>query len=152
MKANAIKSISGAAVLILMLTGCASTLPQETVERQAFSWVEPGRTTRSEAVFMLGMPRSAFEQDTILVYGVNCPSGASCRTVPWRGVDGGDLHYQLVLLFDATGLLEQRVLLREWHLPGTMSPNPNIPPVIPEAPQRDAQPSKSYLPPRSSAR
>jgi hypothetical protein len=123
MKANAIKAISNASFLVLMLTGCASILPQATVERQAFSWVEPGRTTRSDAVFSLGMPRSVFEHDTVFVYGVNCPSRARCRTVPWRGIDGGDLHYQLVLTFDATGLLQQRVLLREWYLPGTMTPN-----------------------------
>ena len=128
MKVKAIKAVSGAKILVLMLTGCASVLPQEVVERQAFSWVEPGRTTRSDAVFTLGMPRSVFEQDTILVYGVNCPSGAECRAVPWRGIDGGDLHYQLVLFFDATGLLQQRVLLREWYLPGTMTPNPGVVP------------------------
>jgi hypothetical protein len=120
----AIRGTGGALFLASLLAGCASTLPQEAVERQAFSWVEPGRTTRSDAVFALGMPRSVFEQDTILVYGVNCSSRTRCDTAPWRGLGGGALDYQLVLIFDATGLLEQRVLLREFYLPGTMTPGP----------------------------
>ena len=124
MMTNAVKAISSMLFLACLLAGCASPLPQPDVERQAFSWVEPGRTTRSDAIFALGMPRSVFQQETIFVYGVNCPSRTRCQTEPWRGTGGGDLHYQLVLIFDAAGLLEQRVLLREFYLPGTMIPGP----------------------------
>lgn len=128
MMTDLIKSMRGAVFLALLLTGCASILPREAIEQQAFSWVDPGRTTRSDVIFALGMPRSAFEQDTIFVYGVSCPSGAECRTVPWRGLVGGDVRYQLVLIFDATGLLERRELLGELYVPEPMMPSPNADP------------------------
>lgn len=128
MMADLIKSMRGAVFLAFLLTGCASILPREAIEQQAFSWVDPGRTTRSDVIFALGMPRSVFEQDTIFVYGVSCPSAAECRTVPWRGLVGGDVRYQLVLIFDATGLLERRELLRELYVPEPMIPSPNADP------------------------
>ena len=109
-------------LLTLLLVGCQSMPPQAAVEQQAFSWVEPGRTTRAEVIFALGAPRSVFEQDTILVYGVGCLSTAQCRAEPRRGLDGGDIGYQLILVFDAAGMLEQRLLLRDMPLPRVLAP------------------------------
>ncbi len=111
-------------MLALGVAGCQSvtgnTGPVTAKEEAALlkAPIRDGETTREEVLLAFGLPSASFEGDRILAYRL-----ASTQTgvmVLTREVDPFDVrvsawhiaHYNLIVVFDAQGVVERHVVLR----------------------------------------
>ena len=105
---------------LLLLGGCATThpefgaiAPEATAERMPF--LRDGVTTRVECLARLGPARAAYEEDNSLVYVIY---GSATGQVSQQFFMSGDMqqadrHYDLVLSFDAQGVLRRHTLMQK---------------------------------------
>jgi hypothetical protein len=93
------------------LTGCVTPIP--SARRDLLDFIHVGQTARQEVILNLGQPSAAFEHETILTYriGEDTNQGYYILTpramLPWQSV-----RYSLVLVFDGTGVLRKKNLVR----------------------------------------
>ncbi len=98
-------------ILIVLGAGCAGAkIPGASPG--LLSFLRTGTTTRQEVLLTLGQPSASFEQERILAYrvGQDPEQGyylvAANLVQPWQRA-----RYSLVLVFDASGVLEKQSLI-----------------------------------------
>ena len=107
-------NLSIAALLLGLLAGCATTTTTDPgASSELLKFLNIGHTTREEVLLKLGKPSAAFEMEKILTYRIGEDPARGFHLVspnvnqPWKSV-----LYSLVLVFDATGVLQRQNLVR----------------------------------------
>jgi hypothetical protein len=96
---------------VSLAVGCVTT-PIPGASLDLLKFLQIGQTTRQQVLLKLGQPSASFEQEKILTYrlGEDPKQGyyliSPKAALPWQAV-----HYSLVLVFDANGLLERQSLV-----------------------------------------
>jgi hypothetical protein len=95
----------------LLTWGCASPPPPPVAELAsgALGYLVDGTTTRAEVVLKLGLPARTFEGDRIALYRLAWSADDGLRPLAWHAPLLA--AYDLVLVFDAGGVVEQHALV-----------------------------------------
>ena len=107
---RALRNLAVVALVVSALAGCAATIPGARADLLTF--LRAGETTREEVVLKLGQPSARFEQGRVFTYRVGRDAKQGYHVVtqnprqPWEGV-----RYSMVLVFDASGVLEKQSLV-----------------------------------------
>ena len=96
-------------VLLAVLAGCSSTveLVSDPGKLSGLAFLQPGVTTKREVEARLGPPRQIYVSDHVTTYWLNEGKGR------YEAGDGPLTGHNLVLLFDADGVLERWSLIRK---------------------------------------
>ncbi len=96
----------GVALAVLQLAGCASP---PAGRKDLLEFLHDGSTTRAQVELALGEPNAQFENSRVLAYRLK--KGAA-GYVLLRQRDGWtSVQYDLMLLFDAAGVLQRHSLV-----------------------------------------
>jgi hypothetical protein len=100
-------------LVALVGTGLASCMPTVPfADPNLLSFLRMGETTRQDVLLMLGQPSASFEQERILTYRLGQDSTQGYYLVtPSQFSQWQNVHYSLVLVFDANGRLEKQRLV-----------------------------------------
>jgi hypothetical protein len=94
--------------LLILVAGCV-TAPKATQDPNLLAFLERGPVTRADVTGHLGAPRATFESGHVLTYrlgGSKAGYSLVTQTDGWENV-----NYDLVLVFDADGELQQHALV-----------------------------------------
>lgn len=107
-------NLSIAALLLGLLAGCATTPTTDPgASSELLKFLNIGHTTREEVLLKLGRPSAAFEMAKILTYRIGeDPARGFYLVSPNRNQPWESVRYSLVLVFDATGVLQRQNLVR----------------------------------------
>lgn len=91
---------------LALIAGCAST---PAGRGDLLDFIADGRTRREELLLKFGEPSASFEDARIVAYRLRRDDGGYLLS-RWRENWAG-VHYSLVLVFDAGGLLQRHALV-----------------------------------------
>ena len=97
-----------------LLAGCTTTPTTDpSASSELLRFLDIGHTAREDVLLKLGRPSAEFEMAKILTYRIGEDPARGLyrvsrkRSQPWESV-----RYSLVLVFDATGVLQRQNLVR----------------------------------------
>lgn len=98
-------------VALAAFAGCA-TAPIPGASPGLLEFLQPGSTSRQEAIVRLGQPSAAFEGESILTYRVGEDNKQGRYIVtPKALLQWQEVRYSLVLIFDGNGVLQKKSLV-----------------------------------------
>jgi hypothetical protein len=94
-------------VLLGVLAACSTTVERvaDPDKLSGLAFLQAGVTTRQEVEARLGPPRQAYEPDRVTTYWLSDAKGR------YEASEGPLIGYNLVLLFDADGVLDKWSLI-----------------------------------------
>lgn len=109
-------SLAPVAIAVLGITlftaACATPKPPpaaDVLSRRDLAYLVDGSTTREQALLRLGLPSRSFEGERILLFRLGWTEREGLAPVAWHSA--ALAGYDLVLVFDAQGVLARHALV-----------------------------------------